>query len=140
MLAINDEVKIDGRYIRVSYVRSSGPGGQNVNKVNTQAQLRFDLAACDDLTATVKRRLATLAGRRLTNDGTLIINSGRNRDQLQNRRDCFERLTTLIRQALIQPKHRRPTKPTTSSRRKRLADKAHRRRIKTMRRTVRDDE
>ena len=134
MLQINDRITISAQYIHVAYVRSSGPGGQNVNKVSTRAQLRFDLADYPDLTAAVKKRLAVLAGRRLTKEHTLVLESDRFRDQLRNRRECLDRLRRLILQALITPKKRRATKPTLASKRRRLAEKRRRSETKSLRR------
>jgi len=133
MLRINDTINIDSEHIRISYVRSRGPGGQNVNKVNTQAQLCFDLKACQGLKPSVKKRLIALAGRRMTNQGTLILRSDRFREQKRNRRECLRRLRQLIEKALICPKKRRDTKPTAASKRKRLADKRRRSLTKSLR-------
>ena len=136
MLPINDQITISPRFLRLKYVRSRGPGGQNVNKLSTRAQLTFNLAACPDLSDPVKARLARLAGRRLTSRGTLILESDRFRHQIRNRRECLARLRRLILQALPAPKQRRPTKPTRASKEKRLADKQRRAQLKSLRRTV----
>lgn len=133
MLPINDKIIIADKHLRVSFVRSRGPGGQNVNKVNTRCQLTFDLLGCQVLDSAVKKRLALLAGRRLTDKGTLIIQSDRFRQQNRNRQQCLDRLRLLIQKALIPPKKRRPTKPTAASKRKRLEDKRRRSRQKSLR-------
>ncbi|MFC1782537.1 alternative ribosome rescue aminoacyl-tRNA hydrolase ArfB [Planctomycetota bacterium] len=133
MLPINDKIIIADEHLRVSFVRSRGPGGQNVNKVNTRCQLTFDFRGCQVLDSAVKKRLALLAGRRLTDKGTLIIQSDRFRQQNRNRQQCLDRLRRLIQKALIPPKKRRPTKPTAASKRKRLEDKHRRGRQKSLR-------
>jgi len=140
MLLINENIQIDDQYLKVSYVRSRGPGGQNVNKVNTCCQLSFDLKNCPVLTAAVKNRCVRLAGRRMTNQGVLIIQSDRFRRQIRNRTDCFERLGRLIGKALIPPVPRRPTKPSAASKRKRLEDKRRRSKTKNLRQKVSPDE
>ena len=140
MLRINESIQIEDRYLRVSFVRSRGPGGQNVNKVNTCCQLSFDLKHCPVLSAGVKNRCIVLAGRRMTNQGVLIIQSDRFRRQIRNRADCFDRLSRLIRKALVLPAPRRPTKPSAASKRKRLEDKRHRSKTKSFRRRVSVDE
>ena len=126
MLEINDKLVIASRYLTITFVRSGGPGGQNVNKLNTQAQLSFDLKGCPDLSSPVKKRLAQLAGRRLNDQGRLLIRSDRFRQQARNRAECLDRLRRLIQKALIPPKRRIPTKPTAAAKRKRLADKRRR--------------
>ena len=136
MLSINDKITIPAEYINIRYIRSRGPGGQNVNKVNTRAQLTFDLKNCELIPSAAKKRLVVLAGRRVTNAGTLIIESDRFRQQRQNRNETLLRLRRLIREALITPKKRRPTKPTTTSIMKRRADKIHRSKIKSLRQKV----
>ena len=120
-----------------SFVRASGPGGQNVNKVATAAQLRFDLAGTQSLEPAVKQRLRALAGRRVTDDGALIILARNQRTQEGNRREALERLTELVRRALVPPKARKATRPTRASRERRLEGKTRRRRTKRLRGTVR---
>ena len=136
MLEVQTGLTIDDRYIRIAYVRSRGPGGQNVNKVNTRAQLRFDLTGCEQIHAAAKKRLAQLAGRRLTKEGVIVIESDRYREQKRNRQVCLQRLHKLVARALARPKKRIATKPTAASKRKRLADKKHRSRIKSHRESI----
>ncbi|HEV2272238.1 MAG TPA: alternative ribosome rescue aminoacyl-tRNA hydrolase ArfB [Steroidobacteraceae bacterium] len=123
-----------------SFVRASGPGGQNVNKVATAAQLRFDLAGTESLEPAVKQRLRSLAGRRVTEDGALIIVARNQRTQEGNRREALERLTELVRRALVAPKVRKPTRPTRAARERRLDTKTQRRSTKQLRGRVRWDD
>jgi ribosome-associated protein len=124
----------------VSFVRASGPGGQNVNKVSTAAQLRFDLEGSSVLTESVKARLRNLSGRRLTAEGTILIIARNQRTQEHNRRDAEERLSDLIRRALIAPKPRKATKPTRAARERRLDGKKNQGHTKRLRgRPGRDD-
>ncbi|MBN1436070.1 MAG: aminoacyl-tRNA hydrolase [Sedimentisphaerales bacterium] len=126
MLKVTETLIIPRQYIHISYVRSQGPGGQNVNKVSTRAQLQFDLENCEQLSPGVKKRLRPILGRRLTKSGHVIIQSDRFRDQIRNRQECLDRLARLIRQALIPPKKRIATKPTRAANLKRMEDKKHR--------------
>jgi ribosome-associated protein len=138
-IRVTDRVLIDENEITYDFVEASGPGGQNVNKVATAVQLRFDVRGSPSLPPDVRERLERLAGNRLTQDGVLILQAQRFRSQERNRRDALERLVDLIRQAVPEPKRRRRTKPTASSRRRRLEAKRHRAEIKRWRRRVRRD-
>jgi ribosome-associated protein len=136
VIPITKDIAIDERELTERFVRASGPGGQNVNKVATAVELRFDVAA-SSLPARVKDRLATLAGSRLTADGVLLIDSREYRTQTQNREAAQARLVALLQHAAREPKKRRPTRPKAGAREKRLASKKRRSEIKTLRR--RDD-
>jgi ribosome-associated protein len=131
-----DPIVIPDGEISLSFMRSSGPGGQNVNKVASAVQLRFDLAATAVLNDAAKQRLRRLAGRRVTQDGALLIVARNHRTQEANRREAHERLTTLIAAALIEPKRRKATRPTRAARERRLAGKAHGQRTKRLRSKV----
>lgn len=130
---------IDEAELNFSFVRASGPGGQNVNKVATAVQLRFDAAASPSLPGDVRTRLIALAGRRVSDAGVIIIDARRYRTQDQNRRDAVERLLALIATAAEPPKHRRPTRPTLASRRRRVDEKRKRSETKRMRRPSGDE-
>ena len=135
-LPISRTVAIPDGELTLSFVRSAGPGGQNVNKVATAVQLRFDLAGSAALSPEVKARLRTLSGRRLTADGSLLIIARNHRTQEQNRREAQTRLAELVRRALLAPKARRATTPPRAARERRLEGKARRQRAKRLRARV----
>jgi ribosome-associated protein len=134
MIQVTRRIFIDEREIEESFVRASGPGGQNVNKLSTAVELRFDVRQSPSLPDPVRARLETLAGRRLTKDGVLVILAQRHRTQERNRADALERLVELVRKAAEPPPPpRRPTKPTAGAKRRRLDSKVHRGAIKRLR-------
>jgi ribosome-associated protein len=127
-------IAIPEEELHFDFVRASGPGGQNVNKVATAAQLRFDVRNSPSLPEEVRVRLERLAGRRMTEEGVLVIEASRFRSQEQNRQDALERLARLLRQAAVPPRRRRKTRPTLASKQKRLEEKRRRGEIKRLRR------
>jgi len=139
-IPINEHISIDDGEIEESFVRASGPGGQNVNKVSSAVQLRFDVTHSPSLPEEVRQRLISLAGKRLTNEGVLVIEASNYRSQEQNRQAALERLIELIRQATHKPKERRKTRPSEASRRRRLEEKRRRSRLKELRRLRGDTE
>lgn len=135
MVEITPTLSLDDSEVSLDFIRSSGPGGQNVNKVATAVQLRFDLRNSPSLPADVKERLVKLAGSRMTGEGFLLIEAKRYRTQDQNRADALLRLTALIQKALVAPKRRRATRPTLASKTERIQAKKRRGEIKKLRRT-----
>jgi ribosome-associated protein len=138
LIPINRHLFLDDSEVEESFVRASGPGGQNVNKVSSAVQLRFDLWRSRSLPEDVRERLARLAGRRLTRDGVVVIIAQRYRTQERNRQDALDRLVALIRRAAEPPAPRRPTKPSAGAKERRLQAKARRSAIKELRRSEPD--
>jgi ribosome-associated protein len=136
MIEVTPSIKLDDSEIQLDFIRASGPGGQNVNKVASAAQLRFNVRNSPSLEPEVKERLIKLAGSRVTEEGVLIIEAKRYRTQEQNRFDAIQRLTTLIQKALVKPKIRRATRPTMTAKAARVGDKKKRGDIKRTRRYV----
>jgi ribosome-associated protein len=127
MIRVTSRIELDEAELVESFLRASGPGGQNVQKVESAVQLRFDVRRSPSLPEGVRARLERLAGRRLTQDGVLVITAQRHRTRERNREDALDRLLTLIREAAVPPPPpRRPTKPTLGSKKRRLDDKAQR--------------
>jgi ribosome-associated protein len=139
MIRVTDDVILDDREVSERFVRASGPGGQNVNKVSTAVELRFNVLA-SSLPADVKERLIALAGGRVTADGVLMIDSRESRTQAQNRLAARGRLIELIKQALVRPRKRRKTKPGPAAREKRLTTKKIRGEIKALRASAEREE
>jgi ribosome-associated protein len=139
LIPINCHLFLDESEIEESFVRASGPGGQNVNKVSSAVQLRFDLSGSRSLPEDLRERLARLAGRRLTRDGVIVIIAQRYRTQERNRQDALDRLIALIRRAAVPPTPRRPTKPSRAAKERRLQAKARRATVKRQRRTTPDE-
>jgi ribosome-associated protein len=139
LIPINCHLFLDDSEIEESFIRASGPGGQNVNKVSSAVQLRFDLLRSRSLPEEVRERLALLAGHRLTRDGVIVFIAQRYRTQERNRQDALDRLIALIRRAAVPPAPRRPTKPSRAAKERRLQAKARRATVKQQRRTAPDE-
>ncbi len=135
MIRVTDTISIDESEIAESFIRSSGPGGQNVNKVSSAVQLRFDVRHSPSLSNDVAVRLMRLAGKRMTKEGVLVLTAQSHRLQERNRAEALDRLVALIRQAAVRPTPRRPTKPTKASKERRIEGKKQRSSIKKLRRS-----
>src|SRR5260221_1784159 len=133
MIRINDHIAIDDGEVSESFIRASGPGGQNVNKLSTAVQLRFDMRRSPNLPADVRERAERLAGRRLTKDGVIVLIAQRHRTQERNRADALERLVALLQGTGVRPKPRRGTRTTRGSRERRIDTKKRRGDVKRLR-------
>ena len=133
MIEIPPNISLDEAELEFSFIRASGPGGQNVNKVSSAVQMRFDARRSPSLPNEVSVRLQKLAGSKLTLDGVIVITANRHRTQERNRADAIERLSALIAKAAVAPVKRRPTKPTKASKERRLESKSRRSGVKSLR-------
>jgi ribosome-associated protein len=140
MIPVTSKIALDENELEERFIRSPGPGGQNVNKLSTAVQLRFDVARSPSLPDDVRRRLVRIAGRRISTEGILTIAAHRFRTRERNRQDAVERLVDLVRLAAHQPKPRKPTRPTIASKERRLASKRQRSMVKRHRGTAPSDD
>lgn len=139
MLKVSPSIEINEEEIKVDFIRASGPGGQNVNKVSSAVQLRFNIIESPSLEAELKERLIKIAGNRVTDEGILVIEAKRYRTQEQNRFDAIQRLIAWIQKASEKPKLRKPTRPSVTARAARIGDKKKRGEIKRIRRFIPED-
>ena len=137
MIHISDTIILNENEVQLDFIRASGPGGQNVNKVSSAVQLRFNVAETTAFNDPIRERLIKIAGKRMTSDGILIIKAQRYRSQEQNRQDAVDRLVEMIQKAIEVPRHRRATRPTAASKKRRLATKHRRGDLKRRRKVVR---
>jgi len=140
MIRITDSISIEDNEIRFDFVRASGPGGQNINKVNSAVQLRFDAPNCRQIDENMLKRLRQVAGHQMKNNGTIIIKARRFRTQERNRQDAIDRLVKLLQKAATKPKRRKKTKPSFASGERRLTSKHHRSQIKRHRINIKHDD